>query len=86
MEGVKSREDDQLRIQMEPTEHIITIDGVECRVWNAITDRDTQCFIFVHRIAVPDGRHVDPEDWKDLQQLFEGWTPKIIRIKNESPI
>ena len=41
-----------MKILMESTKHVITVDGVECRVWNAVTENDTQCFVFVHRIAV----------------------------------
>jgi len=41
-----------MKIQMEPTEHILAMDGVECRVWNGVTENDIQCFVFVHRIAV----------------------------------
>jgi hypothetical protein len=42
-----------MKIQMEPTSYIVDVDGVECRLWNAITEKGTQCFIFVHRIALP---------------------------------
>jgi hypothetical protein len=55
-----------MKIQMESTEHVITVDGVECRVWNAVTENNTQCFVFVHRIAV---RRAD--DQQEFSVLFE---------------
>jgi hypothetical protein len=36
---------------MEPTEILAKIDGVECRVWNGITEDDEHVIVFVHRIA-----------------------------------
>lgn len=41
-------------LQAEPTEIFAELDGVECRVWNAVTEKHTQCFLFVHQIAIPD--------------------------------
>ena len=55
-----------MKILMESTEHIATLDGVECRVWNAVTENDIQCFIFVHRIAVRNS-----DDQKEFGALFD---------------
>lgn len=55
-----------MKIQMEPTEHVVTVDGVECRIWNAVTENNTQCFVFVHRIAI---RKDDPGK-KEFDALF----------------
>lgn len=41
-----------MRIQIEPTEHFLSVDGVPVRVWNGITEDGNQCFVMVHRIAV----------------------------------
>ena len=41
-----------MKILMESTPHLVTVDGIECRVWNGITENETQCFVFVHRVAV----------------------------------
>jgi hypothetical protein len=70
-----------MKIQMEPTEHLVFVDGVECRVWNAITDRDTQCFVFVHRIGIPTDGTAHPDDRKDFEELFDGWEPTTITVK-----
>lgn len=42
-----------IRIQAEPSQIIVNLDGVECRVWNAITETGEQIFLFVHRVASP---------------------------------
>jgi hypothetical protein len=37
-----------MRIQMESTEMIVTINGgVKTRIWNAVTEDGVQCFAFV---------------------------------------
>jgi hypothetical protein len=41
-----------MRIQIEPTDILTDLDGVPVRVWNGITENGTQCFVFVHRVAV----------------------------------
>jgi hypothetical protein len=53
-----------MKIQMEATEHVVSIDGVECRIWNAVTDSNIPCFVFVHRIAVREEE--DLEQFEDL--------------------
>jgi hypothetical protein len=55
-----------MKILMESTPHIVTVDGVECRVWNAVTDNDIQCFVFVHRIAVHNS-----DDQREFSDLFD---------------
>ncbi len=41
-----------MRIQIEPTEIETRIDGTPVRVWNGITPKGTQVFVFVARLAV----------------------------------
>lgn len=41
-----------MRIQIESTKEITTLDGVPCRVWRGTTERGIDCFVFVHRVAV----------------------------------
>ena len=43
--------DEAFRVQAEPTEILVDLEGVECRVWNAITNQGDQVFLFVHRVA-----------------------------------
>ena len=55
-----------MKILMESTEHVVTVDGVECRVWNAVTENNTQCFVFVHRIAV--AKDEDAAEFSELRE------------------
>jgi hypothetical protein len=55
-----------MKILMESTEHVVSIDGVECRVWNGVTENDTQCFVMVHRIMVR-----KTEDQAEFAELYE---------------
>ena len=44
-----------MRLQIEPTEIVTILDGVECRVWSGVTEGGAQVFVFVHRVAVRSG-------------------------------
>lgn len=59
-----------MKIQMEPTEHIVKVDGVECRIWNAVTEKGSQLCVFVHSIGALHGE-IDPADQKELNEQFE---------------
>jgi hypothetical protein len=65
-----------MKILMESSPHIVTVDGVECRVWNGVTEKDTQCFVLVHRIAVRNS-----DDQKEFDDLFEKWSDVMIMEK-----
>ncbi len=41
-----------MRVQAEPSEIIVNVEGLECRVWNGVTEAGEQVFLFVHRVAV----------------------------------
>lgn len=45
-----------MKLQIESTSTIVTIDGVTCRQWNGVTDGGTRCHLLVHRIAA---HHLD---------------------------
>jgi hypothetical protein len=64
-----------MKIQMESTEHVVSIDGVECRIWNAVTDTNIPCLVFVHRIAVHE--EDDHEQFAELlsRAYFQERTP-----------
>ena len=66
-----------MKILMESTPHIVTVDGVDCRIWNAVTETDIQCFVFVHRVAVR-----DPHDQKELSDLLEVPYPDVMVIES----
>jgi hypothetical protein len=40
-----------MRIQIEPSDIFVDVNGVKCRVWNGITEDDKQVFVFVSSIA-----------------------------------
>lgn len=66
-----------MKILMESTSHIVTVDGVECRIWNAVTESDIQCFVFVHRVAVRNS--VDQKELSDLLGVPE---PDVMVIES----
>jgi hypothetical protein len=42
-----------MKIVIESTATLTTLDGVPCRIWMGLTGAGTPCEVFVHRIAVP---------------------------------
>lgn len=65
-----------MKIPMESTPHIVTVDGVECRVWNAVTENEVQCLVFVRRIAVRNSY-----DQKDFSNLLEMPASEVMVIE-----
>jgi hypothetical protein len=41
-----------MKITIEPTQQIVTVDGFECRRWAGVTDQGSRCDVFVRRIRV----------------------------------
>ncbi len=64
-----------MKIMMESTDYVLTVNGVECRVWNAVTENNTQCFVFVHRIAV-----ANEESQEEFEALEGISTPGTLTI------
>jgi hypothetical protein len=48
-----------VKITIESTDQLTHMDGVPVRVWKGVTERGTECFVFVHRVAVRDGQHAE---------------------------
>lgn len=67
-----------MRIQIEPTDKIVTLDGIQCRLWNGVTEDGTHVFLLVHRIGV----HVDEDATKFTQALKEMDQPSTIVVKD----
>jgi hypothetical protein len=59
-----------MRLQIESTDIIASIDGVECRVWNGVSEIGEQIFLFVHRVATRG----------DLTELLERPAARIEKI------
>jgi hypothetical protein len=43
-----------MRLSIESTDKITSMDGVPVRLWMGTTDDGQQCLVFVHRVAVPE--------------------------------
>lgn len=41
-----------MKLTIESTDQITTLDGVPARVWKGVTEAGVECVVFVHRIAV----------------------------------
>jgi hypothetical protein len=41
-----------MTITIEPTGHLVDLDGVQCRLWEGTTDQGVKCKVFVLRVAV----------------------------------
>ena len=41
-----------MKIAIESTGKVTSIEGVPVRLWEGVTERGTKCQVFVHRIAV----------------------------------
>ena len=67
------RTEPTFRVQAEPSHIIVNLDGLECRVWNAITETDEQLFLFVHTVASP----------SEIKALLERSKPDHITARNE---
>ncbi len=63
-----------MRVQMEPTEMVVDLNGVSARVWNGTTEGGVQIFVFVHRVAV---RDVDD---------IEAFTAELIEMPEIRPV
>lgn len=49
----------RLRLQVEPTDIFIEVNGVRCRVWNGVSEDADQVFLFVARVAVPNNERTE---------------------------
>jgi hypothetical protein len=58
---------DQVKVQAESTHILLNVDGVETRVWNAVTEDGEHVFLFVHRVA----------SRNELSALLERPTPTL---------
>lgn len=63
-----------MKITIESTPDLTTIDGVEVRRWNGTTEAGTPCMVFVRRIAVLDGRQGEFE-----RELVAKQTPEELQ-------
>ncbi|TWT63165.1 hypothetical protein [Rubinisphaera italica] len=67
-----------MKVQIESTEETVNIDGVECRVWNGVTEKGVEILVFVHRVGLP----LFADD-SELFELEEKTLPKsVVEVKS----
>jgi hypothetical protein len=44
-----------VRLTIEPTTQVVTVNGVQTRVWEGQTQNGTPVTLFIARVAVPEG-------------------------------
>lgn len=42
-----------MKITITSRPELTTVDGVQCRAWDGITDQGVPCVVFVQRVVVP---------------------------------
>lgn len=61
-----------MRLMIESTDEITTIDGVPVRLWEGTTEDGTPCKVLVHRIAVDRAENCEQFDRELSEQLQPG--------------
>jgi hypothetical protein len=41
-----------VKITIEPTNEVVIVDGIQCRVWAGVTGGGVKCHVVVHGIAI----------------------------------
>lgn len=52
-----------MRVQAEPTEHCLVVDGVEVRIWQAVTAQGAQVLLFVYRVVTDERGAPELRQW-----------------------
>lgn len=66
-----------MRIQIESTDIVTSIDGVPVRLWEGTTEGGISCQVYVHRLAVRDGEHQEMADLREQVQPAELQVPLV---------
>ncbi len=72
-----------MTITMKPTEFMVRMEGIPCRVWEGITDRGMIVKVFVDAIIVKDSVvvHSDDPPSVTIDELFvPGPEPRMVRL------
>lgn len=64
-----------MKMVIESTDVITTLDGVRCRVWEGTTERGVRVKVFVHRI-----RARDDADTAELDKELEAQIPPAVFV------
>lgn len=65
-----------MKMTIESTDGLVSIDGTEARLWNGITARGIRCHIYVCKIGV----HKDESQTEFEQELKEMSAPMEITV------
>ena len=41
-----------MKIEITATDKVVDVGGVQCRLWEGVSDGGARCKVFVHRVAV----------------------------------
>jgi hypothetical protein len=72
-----------MKISMESTNIIITLDGVAVRLWNGTDEYGVPCKVFVHRVGVAlprDLAHFE-SDLKVMDPPDEVRNPRVLELR-----
>lgn len=58
-----------MRLQIEPTDKIVKVNGTACRMWRGVTKKGAKCFVFVATIGTVDGTEGCRELEQELREL-----------------
>ena len=58
-----------MKISIEATDKLTTIDGVPVRLWEGVTENGVKCKVFVHRIAVHKSEDLEQFEQELVEQL-----------------
>jgi hypothetical protein len=61
-----------VKITIESTDLVTTLDGVRVRVWKGITARGVACTVFVHRLSVREGHDATEFEHELAEQASPG--------------
>ena len=67
-----------MRVQAEPSDVLMRVDGTLCRVWNGVTETGEQVFLFVVRTALPMSAASDLKFFDE--HYIETETPTLERV------
>lgn len=68
-----------MEFQAKATDQITYLHGIECRVWDAISEAGLRCRLFVQEIAARDGHDAHLLE----QQLYEYMPPgHLVKLKD----
>ncbi len=69
-----------MKLTIEATDQVTSLDGVLARVWHGTTEAGTPCLVFVHRVAVRDDKDQAEFQRELAEQLPPGRTVSLRQV------